>query len=159
MDAVHDYPNGANGANGTNGVTTSFPPARFSAVPQMLSIAGGAETGDIYDIEVSLEEDIMPTDPYELCAMLETERASRTDWMNVAVAYAKHKKVDLAIEILTKGNIVFAHGRSEDRLGIYNALCWLYLLKCREAPRVKPGKATFSAHAEYAAANRSRQPT
>lgn len=140
MATVQDYPNGANGANGINGLATSFPPPRFSAVPPLLSIPVLTDTGETYDIEVSLQEDGMPDDPFELCEMLETERASRDNWLNVAVAYAKHKKVDLAIETLTKSSAVFGNSRSEDRLGIYNALCWLYLLKCREAPRVKPGK-------------------
>lgn len=130
--------NHANGANGVNGVDASFPPARYSKVPPTILVAV-AEAEGPYDIEISLDEDIQE-DPTELCTLLENEQSAKTTWMTVAIAYAKHKKVDVAIEVLSKTIGVFARGRADERLSILNGLCWLYLLKCREAPRLRPGK-------------------
>lgn len=124
---------GANGAHSTHA-------ARFSAVPNSLSVPSTQEGG--YEIEISLEEGDIQDDPTELCDMLETERSPKDYWMTVAIAYAKHKKVDLAIEVLTNANTTFGRGLAEDRLSILNGLCWLYLLKCREAPRMRPESAS-----------------
>ncbi|OAG05786.1 uncharacterized protein CC84DRAFT_1092411 [Paraphaeosphaeria sporulosa] len=126
MAAVH------NGTNGMNGA--SFPPARFSKVPESISVPVADEDG-IVDIDLELGEQI-EDDPTELLTLLETERSAKTTWVMVAIAYAKHKKLDVAIEVLGKAISVFAHARSDEKLSILNATCWLYLLKCREAPRV-----------------------
>lgn len=135
MAAVSSH---ANGVNGVNGAATSFPPPRFSAVPSMLLVPiPDPDSGAIMDIESSLEDDIAD-DPTEICTLLENEKQDKKTWMDVATAYAKHNKVDLAIEVLSQANHAFARGRSEDRLSILNGLCWLYLLKMRSAPRVKP---------------------
>jgi RNA polymerase-associated protein CTR9 len=135
MAAVHNH---ANGANGVNGAGSSFPPARYSNVPPALVVSVDEAAGP-YDIEIPLEEGIQE-DPTELCTLLENEQGAKNMWMTVAVAYAKHKKVDVAIEVLTRTAEVFQNGRSEDKLSIYLGLCWLNLLKAREAPRNRPGK-------------------
>ena len=121
-----------------NGAGAHFPPARYSKVPQTL-IVSVAEAEGPYDIEISLDQDIQE-DPTELCTLLENEQGAKNTWMTVAVAYAKHKRVDVAIEVLTRTVDVFENGRNDDRVSIYLGLCWLHLMKAREAPRVKPGK-------------------
>jgi RNA polymerase-associated protein CTR9 len=138
MATANGHANGTNGVNGTD--PPPFPPPRYSKVPPAILVAVAEEDGT-YDIEISLDEDIQE-DPTELCTLLENERSAKNTWMTVAIAYAKHRKLDVAIEVLGKTLTVFSRGSSQDRLSILNGLCWLYLLRCREAPRVKPGKHT-----------------
>lgn len=133
MSAVY-----ANGANGVNGAGKMFPPPRYSDVPSAITISVADEEGGQLDVEVALDEDIQD-DPTELCAILENEKSLTSTWVQVAVAYAKQKKVDVAIDVLSQAVKVFGRARSEERLSILNGLCWLYLLKCREAPRLKSG--------------------
>lgn len=128
----------ANGANGVNGHDVSFPPARFSKVPPSISIAV-TEEDNTFDVEIPLDDEIQD-DPTELCALLENVGSTKSTWVTVAIAYAKHNNLDVAIEVFSKANAAFSRGRAEDRLSILNAICWLYLLKCREAPRLKPGE-------------------
>lgn len=128
MAAVHGH------ANGINGSGVSFPPPRYSRVPPAITVAVAEADGPI-DVEISLDDEIQD-DPTELCTLLENEQSAKSTWVTVAIAYAKHKKLDVAIEVLTKAIGVFARARAEERLSILNGLCWLYLLKCREAPRV-----------------------
>lgn len=135
MTTAHNH---ANGANGVNGINSPFPMARFSKVPPTIVITVVEAEGP-YDIDVPLDEDIQE-DPTELCTLLENEKSAKSTWMTVAIAYAKHKKIDVAIEVLDKTASVFARARTDDRLSILNGLCWLYLLKCREAPRIRPGR-------------------
>ncbi|KAF1953192.1 tetratricopeptide repeat protein 1 [Byssothecium circinans] len=123
-----------NGANGVNGHGSSFPPERFSKVPESISVAV-TEDGDTIDVEIALDEDIQD-DPTELCTLLENEKSTKSTWVTVAIAYAKHKKLDVGIEVLSKASAVWQRGRAEDRLSILNGLCWLYLLKIRESPRM-----------------------
>jgi RNA polymerase-associated protein CTR9 len=134
MSAVY-----ANGANGVNGAGKMFPPPRYSDVPSAITISVADEEGGQLDVEVALDEDIQD-DPTELCAILENEKSLTSTWVQVAVAYAKQKKVDVAIDVLSQAINVFGRARAEERLSILNGLCWLYLLKCREAPRVKSGE-------------------
>jgi len=134
MSAVY-----ANGANGVNGAGKMFPPPRYSDVPSAITISVADDEGGQLDVEVALDEDIQD-DPTELCAILENEKSLTSTWVQVAVAYAKQKKVDVAIDVLSQAIDVFKGARSEERLSILNGLCWLYLLKCREAPRVKSGR-------------------
>jgi RNA polymerase-associated protein CTR9 len=112
-----------------------FPPPRFSDVPSAITVSVAEAEGPI-DVEIALDEDIQD-DPTELCTLLENENSLKSTWVQVAVAYAKHKKLHVAIDVLTQAVSVFSRARAEDRLSILNALCWLYLLKCREAPRLK----------------------
>ncbi|KAF2750445.1 TPR-like protein [Sporormia fimetaria CBS 119925] len=129
--------NGINGVNGVHGVSKDFPPPRFSGVPQNLSVTLNEPGEEAYDIEIPLDMEI-PDDPTEICTLLDKERSSKSEWMTVAIAYAKYNKVEVAIEVMAKAMANFASSRSEDRLSILNAQCWLYLLKCREAPRIRP---------------------
>lgn len=133
MAAVH-----TNGANGVNGAGKMFPPPRFSDVPNAITISVADDEGGPLDVEIPLDEEIQD-DPTELCGILEQENLSTSTWVQVAVAYAKRKKVDTGIDVLKQATNAFARARGEDRLSILNGLCWLYLLKCREAPRVKQG--------------------
>lgn len=130
MSAVY-----TNGAHGVNGAGKPFPPPRYSDVPSAITVSV-AEAGDTIDVEIALDEDIQD-DPTELCTLLETENSLKSTWVQVAVAYAKHKKLHVAIDVLTQAVHAFGRARAEDRLSILNGLCWLYLLKCREAPRLK----------------------
>ncbi|CBY00969.1 hypothetical protein IAQ61_011872 [Plenodomus lingam] len=131
----------ANGANGVNGAGSMFPPPRYSDVPSAITISVADDEGGQLDVEIPLDEDIQD-DPTELCAILENEKSLTSTWVKVAVAYAKHKKVHVAIDVLSQAIQVFGNARGEDRLSILNGLCWLYLLKCREAPRTKQDSQT-----------------
>ncbi|RAR01966.1 tetratricopeptide repeat protein 1 [Stemphylium lycopersici] len=132
MAAVH-----ANGANGVHGAGGMFPPPRYSDVPSSITISVADDEGGQLDVEIPLDDQIQD-DPTELCDILEAEKSATSTWVQVAVAYAKHKRIETAIDVLKQATDVFSRARTEDRLSILNGLCWLYLLKCREAPRVKP---------------------
>ena len=132
--------NHTNGVNGHGSVAD--PTARFSDIPKAISVAVAEVDGPI-DVEISLDDDIQD-DPTELCALLENVEVGKNIWVVVALGYAKQKKVDVGIEVLNKAISALARGHSNDRLSILNALCWLYLLKCREAPRLAPGMSTTS---------------
>ncbi|KAL7771804.1 hypothetical protein CFE70_001754 [Pyrenophora teres f. teres 0-1] len=127
----------ANGANGVNGAGTMFPPPRYSDVPSSITISVADEEGGQLDVEIPLDDQIQD-DPTELCDILEAEKSATSTWVQVAVAYAKHKRIDTAIDVLKQATGVFNRAHSEVRLSILNGLCWLYLQKCREAPRVRP---------------------
>ena len=127
----------ANGANGVNGAGTMFPPPRYSDVPSSITISVADDEGGQLDVEIPLDDQIQD-DPTELCDILEAEKSATSTWVQVAVAYAKHKRIETAIDVLKQATDVFSRARPDDRLSILNGLCWLYLLKCREAPRVKP---------------------
>ncbi|GAB1320128.1 protein required for normal CLN1 and CLN2 G1 cyclin expression [Madurella fahalii] len=118
----------ANGA--LNGVPKS---KRFSDIPSTIDIP--VQDQDDEAVEIDLEE--LADDPTELCTLFEMEHAARTYWMTVALAYAKQKKIDFAIEMLIRGaNAMQANQR--EKLSIITCLCWMYLWKSREAPRVAP---------------------
>lgn len=124
----------------TNGVNGHHAPAeqtypRFSDIPAVIDIPVRGEDGD-EAVNLDLTELLDETD--ELCDLLENENAARTYWVTIALAYAKQNKVNIAIDILNKGLAALAKARSEDRLSVLTCLCWLYLWKCRHAPRVKP---------------------
>lgn len=107
--------------------------ARFSDIPSAIDIP--ASTFDS-EVEVSLEE--LPDDPTELCTLLENEKAAKNFWVIISLAYAKQKQLDHAVEILQKGLASVAHGATKEKLGLLNWLCWLLMLKSRQAPRVAP---------------------
>lgn len=124
----------------TNGVNGHRTAKRFAEVPKSVFVTvAGDDGGDALDVELPLDEDIQD-DPTELCTLLENEQAAKSMWMVVAMGYAKHNKIDIAIQVLTSGLSALGRGSADDRLSILNALCWMYLLKCREAPRNKTGK-------------------
>jgi RNA polymerase-associated protein CTR9 len=107
---------------------------RFSDIPSAIDIPVQGEDDD-QAVEVDLED--LLDDPTELCTLLENEGAARTYWMTVSLAYAKQKKVDHAIEMLIKGGQAMKGGQKE-KLSMLSCLCWMYLWKSREAPRIAP---------------------
>lgn len=124
--------------NGINGHAAQPNYARFADIPAVIDIPVRGEEGD-EAVNLDLTELLDETD--ELCDLLENENAARNYWITIALAYAKQNKVNIAIDILHKGLAALSRGRSEDRLSILACLCWLYLWKCRNAPRVKPSQA------------------
>lgn len=109
--------------------------ARFSDIPSAIDIpVTGLDTEEA--VEVNLEE--LLDDPTELCTLLENEGAAMNFWLVIALAYAKQRKADHAIEIVTKGLASLSSGPPTSKLGLLSLLCWLYLWKSREAPRVVP---------------------
>lgn len=109
---------------------------RFSDIPAALDIPVQIQQEDD---DQAVEVDLLNLldDPTELCTMLENEGAARTHWMTISLAYAKQRKVDHAIEIVKKG-LVAIKGTPKEQLSMLSCLCWLYLWKSREAPRVPP---------------------
>jgi RNA polymerase-associated protein CTR9 len=127
-------------SNRTNGFSNGFdsPEAapiglRFSDIPAAIDIPVQGLEDDEQAVEVDLED--LLDDPTELCTLLENEKAARQYWMTVSLAYAKQKKIDHAIEMLVKGLQAVP---SKDKINMQACLCWLYLWKSREAPRVAP---------------------
>ena len=123
-------------ANGhSRGLPTDPSPhnVRFSDIPSAIDIpvsGMGAEEA----VEVSLEE--LLDDPTELCTVLENENAAKNYWMVISLAYAKQRKIDHAIEILNKGLGSLSRGAAKEKVGLLSLMCWLFLWKSREAPRV-----------------------
>ncbi|CRK32692.1 hypothetical protein BN1708_016139, partial [Verticillium longisporum] len=87
----------SNGANGAYATPTS---KRFSDIPSAIDVPVHGEAED-EAVEIDLEA--LFDDPTEVCTLLENERAARTYWMTVALAYAKQKNIDHAIEMLVRG--------------------------------------------------------
>ncbi|KAK5121875.1 hypothetical protein LTR85_004446 [Meristemomyces frigidus] len=123
-----------NGANGHSANAYE----RFSHIPAVIDIPVRGEDGD-EAVNLDLTELLDETD--ELCDLLENENAARNYWITIALAYAKQNKVNVAIDILQKGLGALSRGKSEE-LSILACLCWMYLWKCRHAPRVKPSQPT-----------------
>lgn len=121
----------ANGANGAADVT--YTSKRFSDVPSVLDIPVQDQDDEAVEIDLTNLMD----DPSDLCDLFEAERAARTYWMAVALAYAKQNKVDYAIETLLRGNALQTINQRE-KLSMISCLCWMYLWKSREAPRIAP---------------------
>lgn len=121
----------ANGANGAANVT--YTSKRFSDVPSVLDIPVQDQDDEAVEIDLTNLMD----DPSDLCDLFEAERAARTYWMAVALAYAKQNKVDYAIETLLRGNALQSINQRE-KLSMISCLCWMYLWKTRESPRVAP---------------------
>ncbi|KAG6090536.1 hypothetical protein E4U30_002244 [Claviceps sp. LM220 group G6] len=122
----------------TNGDKTSGPVStRFSDIPSAIDIPVQGDQDD-EAVEIDLED--LLDDPTELCTLFENEKAAKTYWMTVALAYAKQKKVDHAIEMLLRGNGCIQGNSSNprDKVSMVCCLCWMYLWKSREAPRVAP---------------------
>ncbi|GKT53910.1 RNA polymerase II transcription elongation factor [Colletotrichum tofieldiae] len=125
-----------NGAmNGTNGAASAPVSKRFSDIPAAIDVPVQGEAED-EAVEIDLLE--LFDDPTELCTLFENERAARTYWMTVALAYAKQKKIDHAIEMLVRGGNAMRDNNPREKLSMIGCLCWMYLWKSREAPRVPP---------------------
>ncbi|KAI9677406.1 MAG: hypothetical protein M1817_006360 [Caeruleum heppii] len=114
---------------------------RFSDIPSAIDIPVQGDEGE-EAVEVNLED--LLDDPTELCTLLENEKAARNFWMVISLAYAKQRKVDHAIDVLTKGLGAMARGAPKEKLSMLSCLCWLYLWKSREAPRMIPEGALVS---------------
>ncbi|GFP53988.1 hypothetical protein ACSS6W_001624 [Trichoderma asperelloides] len=125
----------ANGA--ANGDASKAPTsARFSDIPSAIDIP---VQGDQEDEAVEIDLEVLVDDPTELCTLFENEHAAKTYWMTVALAYAKQRKIDHAIEMLIRGgNAIQSSGNPRDKVSMICCLCWMYLWKSREAPRVAP---------------------
>ncbi|KAF4335125.1 tetratricopeptide repeat 1 [Fusarium beomiforme] len=125
-------------ANGVNGETRSAPVStRFTDIPSAIDIP---VQGDQEDEAVEIDLEDLVDDPTELCTLFENERAAKTYWMTVALAYAKQHKIDHAIEMLQRGGSAIQSNSSNprDKVSMICCLCWMYLWKSREAPRVAP---------------------
>ncbi|KAH7267153.1 uncharacterized protein BKA55DRAFT_533939 [Fusarium redolens] len=125
-------------ANGVNGKTRSAPVStRFTDIPSAIDIP---VQGDQEDEAVEIDLEDLVDDPTELCTLFENERAAKTYWMTVALAYAKQHKIDHAIEMLQRGGSAIQSNSSNprDKVSMICCLCWMYLWKSREAPRVAP---------------------
>lgn len=121
-------------ANGLNSETTTpTSTLRFSDIPDAIDIPASSFDSEV---EVSLLD--LPEDPTELCTLLENERAAKNFWVIIALAYAKRKQLDHALDILQKGLSSVAHGATKEKLGLLGWICWLLMLKSRQAPRVAP---------------------
>ncbi|KAL6891414.1 TPR-like protein [Trichoderma longibrachiatum] len=127
--------NGA--ANGRANGDVSKPPAsiRFSDIPSAIDIP---VQGDQEDEAVEIDLEDLVDDPTELCTLFENEHAAKTYWMTVALAYAKQHKIDHAIEMLIRGGNAIQSSNPRDKVSMICCLCWMYLWKSREAPRVAP---------------------
>ncbi|KAI2630924.1 tetratricopeptide [Hypoxylon sp. NC1633] len=108
---------------------------RFSDIPTAIDIP---VQGDQEDEAVEIDLEDLVDDPTELCTLFENERAARTYWMTVSLAYAKQKKIDHAIEMLIRGGNAMQDNSPKEKLSIVTCLSWMYLWKSREAPRVPP---------------------
>ena len=130
MSATHNgHLNG-----GTNGSAAAIPVSkRFSDIPTAMDIP---VQGDNEDEAVEIDLENLVDDPSELCTLFENERAARTLWMTVALAYAKQKKTDHSIEMLIRAGTAMQDNNPTEKLSIITCLCWMYLWKSREAPRV-----------------------
>ncbi|PHH72282.1 hypothetical protein CDD82_6047 [Ophiocordyceps australis] len=125
-------------SNGTaNGNTEPGPVSiRFSDIPSAIDIP---VQGDQEDEAVEIDLDDLLDDPTELCTLFENEHAAKTYWMTVALAYAKQHKIDHAIEMLLRGiSCISNSANPRDKVSMICCLCWMYLWKSREAPRVAP---------------------
>jgi RNA polymerase-associated protein CTR9 len=126
-------PNGL--TNGTESALVDVPTMqsiRFSDIPPAIDIPMSGEEDQA--VEVNLEE--LLDDTTELCQLLENEKAPKNLWITIAMAYAKQQQIDHAIDILYKGLASLGRSGPQERIGLLGCLCWLYLLKSRQAPRV-----------------------
>lgn len=127
---LNGYTNGAGKHLSTDSFVTT---TRFSDIPSTFDIhVGDAEEA----VELNLDE--LNDDATELCTLLENENAEKRTWMVIALAYAKQKNVDQAIDILHKGLSSLSRGNPKEKLGPLSLLCWMFLGKSRNAPRVAP---------------------
>jgi RNA polymerase-associated protein CTR9 len=124
----------------TNGIHAAVAPPRFSDLPSILEIPVHDGVGD-ESVELPLE-DLPSDDTTELCNLLENEHAARTYWVTIALAYARQGQTDNAIDILTQGFAALREGANvtADRVAFLSALCWMFMWKCREAPRLRGGE-------------------
>ena len=128
--------------NGNATGSSVFRRPRFADVPASIDIpvSAGDDDEDDETAVVEVDPESLPDDPTELCTLLENENSPRRFWMHIALAYAKHNKIDTAIEIMTKGLSARASvaDRSE-KLPMLNCLTWLFLQRSREVGKSGTG--------------------
>ena len=109
---------------------------RFSDIPSAIEIPiKGGEGEEAVDID--LEDLAEESDG--LCTLLEAEHASKNLWITFALAYAKQHMTDQAIDLLNRGLVSLSkQNLTKEKIGLLSLLCWLYLWKSRNAPRVVP---------------------
>ena len=135
MASIGDELTNGHASSAVNSVRYSS--SRFSDIPPAIDIVvQGLDSEEA--VEIDLEG--LPDDPIELCTLLENEGAARSYWMTIALAYAKHHKIDQAIDVLDKSLTARSHDTPKEKLPILTCLCWLDLLKSKSAPRIVPGK-------------------
>lgn len=143
MAAVQNgYVNGTGGDSGggtDHAADISLGDLRFSDIPSAIDIP--ASTFDS-EVEISLED--LPDDPTELCTLLDNEKAAKNFWVIIGLAYAKRNQIDHAVDILSRGLASLSQGAAKERLGLLSWICWLYLVKSRQAPRVAPEGQLYS---------------
>ncbi|KAK6502709.1 hypothetical protein TWF506_003284 [Arthrobotrys conoides] len=126
-----------------NGNST-VPRQRYPKVPSRIEVPLTEQVGDEGTVEIDLTD--LPDDVDELSSLLEQEQASHPYWILSALAYAKHRKVDNAIEILNSRalNSENIKRNQKEILPIQLCLLWLYLQKTREAVKASynPSEAT-----------------
>ncbi|KAI1752280.1 hypothetical protein F4782DRAFT_530535 [Xylaria castorea] len=129
--------------NGAANGTASIQPAskRFSDIPGTIEVPV-QEDDDFINVEIDLNN--LVDDPTELCDMFENEHTARLYWMTIALAYAKQNKTDRAIEVLNRGSNAMQDTTPVEKLSLISCVCWMYLRKSREAPRVPPDGALLS---------------
>ncbi|KAK3333527.1 hypothetical protein B0T19DRAFT_382310 [Cercophora scortea] len=132
--AANGTTNGASPGGANGDLNAVFKSKRFTDIPATIDIP--VQDQDDEAVEIDLQD--LADDPTELCTLFEMERAARTYWMTVALAYAKQKKIDFAIEMLIRGANAMQVSNPREKLSIVTCLCWMYLWKSREAPRVAP---------------------
>lgn len=109
-------------------------PTRFSDIPPAIDIPVSTLDADASEVEIRLDD--LPQDPTDLCDLLSNERAAKSFWTVIALAYVKQGNVDLAIDILNRGLVSVAQGTAtKDRVPLLTWICWLYIMKSRKAPR------------------------
>ncbi|KAI0391327.1 hypothetical protein F5Y17DRAFT_441037 [Xylariaceae sp. FL0594] len=138
MAAVATTPSTRNGnTNGTatGAAVTQAGAKRFSDIPSTIEVPV-QEDDDFLNVEIDLNN--LVDDPTELCDMFENEHTARLYWMTIALAYAKQNKTDRAIEVLQRGSNAMQDTTPMEKLSIISCICWMYLRKCREAPRIPP---------------------
>lgn len=131
--------------NGLNGSSNPLFAERFADLPTDIEVP--VHDGVEEYVGLSLEE-LPADDTTELCTLLDNEQAARMYWVTIARAYAKQNQLDNAINVLQAGFESLANperkkdakGDTDDRVAYLSALCWMYLWKCREAPRLRIGR-------------------
>lgn len=132
----------SNGAHHHTDPSAKVQLARYADIPPVIDIP---IRGEDEAVEISLED--LVDEPTELCQILEEQKASKSAWITIAMAYAKQEQFDLALDILQKGLTVLGRTAPKDKISLLACLCWLNLVKSRQAPRV-PGEGQLVADAK-----------
>ena len=115
----------------TNGIQT-IANMRFSDIPTAIDIPLAGSNDET--LEVDLQD--LTDDPTELCSVLEAEGAAKHLWITIALAYAKQENIDAGVDVLNRGLAFFGRAVPKEKLSLLGCICWLHLLKSRQAPRL-----------------------